>query len=376
MVSNTKKYVATARDFQRLLDRLAKSGTEILGPTIRDGAVVYDAIDGVKDLPVGWTERQDGGRYRLEESGNDTLFGYVVGPQSWKKFLYPSVRRLLTAVRKGRQFDVAFEQPEGRKMAFIGVRSCELAALDVLDKVLIQGSYVDSLFRKLREHVFIVAVNCTRAGDTCFCTSMGTGPQARGGYDVAITEVTEDGSHFLLMEDGSERGREMLDGLEFAEASTDRISSARKAVEKAAGEMGRGMDSEGLGALLSSSFDDAHWDEIADRCLTCGNCTMVCPTCFCVDVEDTTDLTGDEAYRTRRLDSCYSVNFSYIHGGSIRASETSRYRQWMMHKLSYWLEQFGVSGCVGCGRCITWCPVGIDITEEAAEFRKRKSGVR
>jgi sulfhydrogenase subunit beta (sulfur reductase) len=134
--------------------------------------------------------------------------------------------------------------------------------------------------------------------------------------------------------------------------------------------MGRTLDTEGLKDVLSRNFDSLHWEEIAKRCLSCGNCTMVCPTCFCASVEDSSDLTGQKAERVRKWDSCFSRDFSYIHGGQIRSSVMSRYRQWMTHKLGYWQDQFGSSGCVGCGRCITWCPVGIDITEEARALRK------
>ncbi|MBF0393567.1 MAG: 4Fe-4S dicluster domain-containing protein, partial [Alphaproteobacteria bacterium] len=116
------------------------------------------------------------------------------------------------------------------------------------------------------------------------------------------------------------------------------------------------------------------WDEVAKRCLTCGNCTMVCPTCFCTTVDDVTDLGGTRTERVRSWDSCFTLDFSYIHGGSVRNEGSSRYRQWITHKLSSWHDQFGSSGCVGCGRCITWCPVGIDITEEVGAIRASEEG--
>jgi sulfhydrogenase subunit beta (sulfur reductase) len=133
--------------------------------------------------------------------------------------------------------------------------------------------------------------------------------------------------------------------------------------------MGRTMDTKGIKELLYRNYENPRWDDVAKRCLTCGNCTMVCPTCFCTTVEDITDLTGEHVERWRKLDSCFTMDFSYIHGGSVRSSPRARYRQWMTHKLATWIDQFGTSGCVGCGRCITWCPVGIDITEETGAIR-------
>jgi Fe-S-cluster-containing hydrogenase component 2 len=116
---------------------------------------------------------------------------------------------------------------------------------------------------------------------------------------------------------------------------------------------------------------------VAERCLTCGNCTMVCPTCFCTTTEDLTDLADGSGQRSQRWASCFETDFSYLHGGSVRVSGESRYRQWITHKLSTWHDQFGSSGCVGCGRCIAWCPTGIDITAEVgrlAELRDAEDG--
>jgi ferredoxin len=132
--------------------------------------------------------------------------------------------------------------------------------------------------------------------------------------------------------------------------------------------MGRQMPALDIRELLRESRESPHWADVAERCLTCGNCTMVCPTCFCTTTEDTTDLTGDHAERWQHWASCFELDFSYLHGGGVRLSGASRYRQWITHKLSTWHDQFGGSGCVGCGRCIAWCPVGIDITAEVARL--------
>jgi ferredoxin len=197
---------------------------------------------------------------------------------------------------------------------------------------------------------------------------MGTGPTADSGYDLAITEVLDDG-HYFVAAAGSDEGAAILAELESAPARDGEQDAAARAHARAAAQMGREMDTTGIHDLLLSNLEHPRWDEVAERCLTCGNCTMVCPTCFCTTVEDVTDLAGETVERTQRWDSCFTIDYSHMHGGSVRNSARSRYRQWMTHKLATWFDQFGTSGCVGCGRCITWCPVGIDITEEVAAIR-------
>ncbi|OHB77252.1 MAG: sulfite reductase subunit A, partial [Planctomycetes bacterium RBG_16_59_8] len=329
-------------------------------------------IRSVEDLPRGWTDEQEKGLYRLRRREDDALFGYAVGPHSWKMFLNPSARRLWRSTREGKGFRIDAEKDEQPPMAFIGVRACELSAMAIQDKVFLGGQWIDPLYRRRREGAFIVAVNCGTASGTCFCVSMGTGPKVSAGFDLALTELLEGGRHALLVEVGSERGGEMLRGLSCppAGAKEDRVAAA--VVEKTAASMGRTLDLTGLKDLLSAAMDHPRWDDVAECCLTCANCTMVCPTCFCSTVEDVTDLTGDHAERWRKWDSCFTMDFSSLHGGSVRATPKARYRQWMTHKLSTWHDQFGTSGCVGCGRCIAWCPAAIDITEEARALKEVK----
>jgi ferredoxin len=199
---------------------------------------------------------------------------------------------------------------------------------------------------------------------------MGTGPNVKSGFDLRLTELLDAGQHRFLIEAGSESGNQVLSELETTPVADADFRNAEAAVEAAAGNQVRSIDRGGLKELLYQNFESAQWDKIAARCLSCANCTMVCPTCFCTTVEDVTDVTGNHAERWRRWDSCFTLSFSYIHGGSIRSSSKSRYRQWMTHKLAAWIDQFGSSGCTGCGRCITWCPAGIDITEEVRVMRE------
>lgn len=357
------------RDFQRLFDALTSREYKLVGPTVREGAIVYDELHKDSDLPVGWTDEQEAGVYRLKRRGDNALFGYVVGPHSWKKFLLLPELRLWKARRGENGFEIVETKSDIPKLAFIGVRSCELHAIAIQDKVLVEGTYVDPVYSKRREQAFILAVNCAQAGNTCFCVSMRTGPKATAGFDLALTEVLENGRHYFVVEVGTPRGAEVLESVPHCAASDSEVATARGISDDAAAHMGRRLDTTGIKELFYRNYENHRWDDVAKRCLTCANCTMVCPTCFCTTVEDVTDLTGEHAERWRKWDSCFTIDFSYIHGGSVRSSAKSRYRQWLTHKLATWIDQFGTSGCVGCGRCITWCPVAIDITEEARAIR-------
>ena len=357
-------------DFYLLLEALRRNNYKTIGPTIKDGAIVYDEINSSEDLPIGLTDKQDAGKYRLEKRNDDALFGYVVGPQSWKKFLNPPVYKLWQADKRGHNFEIIPEKIEETKYAFIGVRPCELNAIFIQDKVFTSGEYVNKNYKLRRDNAFIVAVNCVESGGTCFCVSMNTGPKAEKGFDISLTEIVKDGHHNFLIETGSEKGEKILSEIPHRTAVQNEIDSGNELINNAAATMGRVLDTSNIKNLLLNNLDHPQWDKVAERCLSCANCTMVCPTCFCTTIEDTTDLTGEHAERWQKWDSCFTIDFSYIHGGSIRNSVKSRYRQWMTHKLATWHDQFGSSGCVGCGRCITWCPVGIDITEEVRAIKE------
>jgi ferredoxin len=349
---------------------LRRAGYRVVGPTVRDGAVVLDEIGAAADLPVGVGDEQDGGSYRLRHRNDPAVFGFANGPQSWRRFLTPPRELLWRASRTSAS--LSFDEPSDADAelpyAFVGVRACDLRAIQVQDLVFERGGVPDPRYVSRRAQALIIAVNCTEPGGTCFCSSMGTGPRASAGFDVALTEVVG-GGHRFLVEVGTEAGAAIVASLRSRPATPDESAEAAGLVDAARSRMGRHLDADGVPALLAEVLEHPHWDTVAERCLSCANCTLVCPTCFCSSVEDTSDLSGDHAERWRHWDSCFTGDFSYLHGGSVRSSNRSRYRQWLTHKLGTWHDQFGTSGCVGCGRCITWCPVGIDLTEEVAALR-------
>jgi sulfhydrogenase subunit beta (sulfur reductase) len=370
-VSQQSPTTFPAGELGHLIEILASRGYSVFGPTVRDGAIVYDNINSMQDLPAGWTDEQAPAQYRLKPRDDQALFGYAVGPQSWKKFLHPAEVRLWAAERHGGTFRILNNESKPKSPpAFLGVRACELTAIAVQDRVLLQDKFRDPIYASRRDGAFLIAVQCTQSAATCFCASMGTGPAVSGGPDLVLTELLDERGHRFLARAGTERGAEVLNELQTTQSTDQEIAQAEAGVKAAEEAQVRSIDRSGIKELLYRNFDHPRWENVAARCLTCANCTMVCPTCFCTTVEDVSDITGEHAERWRKWDSCFTQSFSYIHGGSVRTSGKARYRQWMTHKLASWIDQFGSSGCVGCGRCITWCPVGIDITEEVHALRE------
>jgi ferredoxin len=346
-----------------LIEALACAGYQVIGPVVRDAAIVYGPVSSLDDLPKGWTSMQAPGRFSLETGAENAFFDYASSANSVKTFLRPSERKFVS-IEKDRETFRFTPRADAvtPRFAFLGVRACDLASIAVQDKVLLE---VDPDYRARRESALFIAVHCNRPSSCCFCVSMSTGPRATSGYDLALTEFPEGG---FLIETGSERGAALLHKLPMEDATAEMIDRSQQLTDHAAASMQRSIDPAGVRESLRNNFDHPEWNAVAERCLACGNCTMVCPTCFCVEVGDSSDISGSLAERSMRWDSCFSLDFSYIHGGRIRVSTAARYRQWLTHKFSYWFDQFGTSGCVGCGRCIAWCPVGIDVTEEIARI--------
>jgi sulfhydrogenase subunit beta (sulfur reductase) len=373
-----KIFIFERSELDNLIAALKRRGFKVIGPTVSDSAIIYDELAGANDLPIGWTDEQTNGVYRLKRRDDAAVFAWTVGPQSWKKFLFPPIQKIFATQRKTK----GLELPDSKKLspqdtqpvkyAFFGVRSCELNAIAIQDKVFLGGPFVDPLYQQKRTGIFIAAINCSQAGGTCFCESMNTGPKAVSGFDLALTEVLNKKHHYFIAEAGTALGEDILKNIKCTKATEEDLATAKNITEQTKTQIHRSIDTNDLKNILYQSPEHPRWERTAAVCLTCANCTMVCPTCFCATVEDITDLAGKQADRIRKWDSCFTLDFSYIHGGSVRTSAKSRYRQWMTHKLASWVDQFGTFGCVGCGRCITWCPVGIDITEEARAIRENQ----
>ena len=348
-----------------LIAILRRDGYKVLGPVVRDGGVAFEEVRAVSDLPIGMRETQEAGRYRIEPGSAGEIFGVVNGAGSLKPFFFAPEETLLEIHREGKGFKVAEVAPAAPRLALVGARACDLAALAIQDRIFLHDRFHDAHYETRRKDVFMVAVNCTRSAPTCFCVSMKTGPEATAGFDLSLTEMPEG----FIVRSGSPAGEAMRVKLGAREAPKDEVAAAQARIEECAAGMQRRMDISDLPRMLYEEAENPRWKEVASRCLSCTNCTMVCPTCFCHTVVDQQEIDGNMSRRVRQWDSCFSLEHAHIHGINFRPKIQDRYRQWLTHKLASWIDQFGTSGCVGCGQCITWCPVGIDLTEEIAAIR-------
>ena len=347
--------------FSSLLVSLQQEGYRCVGPQIKEVAIVYETMQSLDDLPRGVHDQQSPGEYRTHQIDEPRYFAWANGPQALKPLLF-APRESLWRAERDQQGRIRFTEtiPEVEPVAVIGARACDLAALRIQDKIFLQGSHPDPYYAARREKLFIVAVNCSHPAATCFCASTGDGPSATHSYDIALDELDEG---FVAVA-GSADGTAILDGLTLDPATAEQQRSAAQQAEHAAQVQTRSLPGRNLRDALFANLEHPRWNDVAERCLSCGNCTLVCPTCFCHAESEQPRLDGTGSEHVREWDSCFTQGHSYIHGLTIRADTRSRYRQWLTHKLGSWHDQFDNSGCVGCGRCITWCPVGIDITEE------------
>lgn len=354
------KYFLARQQFSVLYLALEQAGYQVIGPMVKDGAIVFSELTSFDQLPSGWHEQASPGSYQLNKTDSPRNFAWNTGPQGIKPWLFKPEQTLWQAEHTND--GLCFRSPslDAQPLAFIGLRGCDLAALKIQDQHFIKGTFPNPYYQAQRQQLLIIAVNCVRSADTCFCVSTGDGPEATAGFDILLDEL-EDG---YLVSAASEKGNSILQQLPLTSSTPAQQSSAKQQVQDAKQQQ-RTMPDEQQLLKLVDKLDHPQWQDIAERCLACGNCTLVCPTCFCSKQESISDLKGEQAKQVQQWDSCFSHQHSYIVGKTIRPEISQRYRQWLVHKLATWQQQFDRSGCVGCGRCISWCPVGIDLVEEA-----------
>jgi len=350
-----------------LLRNLRSEGYTVLGPKLEDGVVRLSEVQSTDELARGIVDSQSPGQYRARAAG-DEIFSAVNGPLSVKNYLHPGEVAVAEIGRSGGKYGTEILLP-GKRYAFLGVRPCDLAAVKVLDRSLLVEGFEEPTYADLRKASLIIVVNCGRAGANCFCASMGTGPWAAGDYDIALTELPD---RFIVDLDG--RFLPLFDGVGLAPAADKDLRDERDLRERVTAGMRKRIESPDPAVGMYEGIDSPVWSEVAERCLACGNCTMVCPTCFCNTTKDITNLADGTVTKVRSWESCLSVDFTQNAGWNPRRERKARYRQFVMHKFAYWTDQSGLYGCVGCGRCITWCPVGIDIAETVNSVLRKGQG--
>lgn len=346
---------------QQLIDALRDRGYRCIGPKVKDGAIVFDTVESAEEFPRGIRDQQEPGRYALTESSEDKYFDWANGPQALRPLTFAPQETLWKVQRDGGG-KLTFREvaPAMPPTAVIGARACDVAALKIHDQVFLERDPADPYYAARRKALFVVAVNCSSPASTCFCASTGDGPHVSSGFDMALTEL-DDGFTVQLASDAAQS---IAAALPLVDATDEQHFAVGHQRSEAIRAQTRSVPGRNLRQALFDNLHHGRWQDVAERCLSCGNCTSVCPTCFCHREEQDARLEGDAADHVRMWDSCFTREHSYMHGFVLRETTAQRYRQWLTHKFGSWHDQFGRSGCVGCGRCIAWCPVGIDVTEE------------
>jgi len=353
---------------QQLIHAIIDHGYSCIGPQMRDGTIIYDSLTSVEELPLGINIEQSPGHYSVSHTGSTHYFDWANGPQAIKPLLFAPREKLWQSTKSvSGEISFSVTPPSEAPVAIFAARACDIAAMKLQDQHFLQQRFIDPYYQSRRDNLLLIAVNCSHPSSTCFCHSTGDGPFAEDGFDIALTEL-DDG--FLITAETT-IGEKILQSLPLQNSTQEQLDQSA-AILHTAQQQQRALPEADIPQQLFRQLNNTAWQEIAETCLSCGNCTAVCPTCFCHSEHDQAELDGTHSSHYREWDSCFTQGHSYIHGITIRADTSQRYRQWLTHKFGSWVEQYGRSGCVGCGRCISWCPVGIDVVESVTSIVESK----
>lgn len=313
-------------NLQPLLDQLASSKT-VFVPSVRDEQTCFDVY----------------------QPGTEVNFGGSRTDLSPKEALFPQTEVIYSYSKLGE--DVTIEEPViSIDQVLFGVRSCDAYSIDRLDEVFLTRGYVDTMYYARRANTLIVALGCTEPQRSCFCTSFGIDPQNAQGADVQLIDLGNKYSVAALTEQGEQALTQWAEFLEEGEIP-----------QTTPVECTLVLKTDSVKESLENLFEDPYWNDLSMKCLSCGTCAFVCPTCHCFDMSQNNK--GSEGYRFRTWDSCMFPEYTLMAGNhNPRPTKKERLRNRFMHKLSFFDDRYGSSMCSGCGRCIEMCPVGVDIS--------------
>ncbi len=298
------------------------------------------------------------------------VFDFTNSQKPPKQVFFPQTEKMFDFKREGKAFTgvQAVEKSE-KPILLFGIRPCDTSAMTVLDK-LFTWDYIDPYYNDRRTNATVISFSCTNPQmpqKTCFCTSVDGGPNSTKGADMLWTDIGDS----YLVESITDKGKKILDlGKKyFKDATSDHKKKAQDIQKKAEESITKTLEKKGLGQALEASFDNTYWDQFSQRCLGCGICTLMCPTCHCFDINDI--ISKGKGWRERTWDSCqYEYYTIHASGHNPRPAKKHRQRNRLYHKFLYMDKNLDVLGCVGCGRCISKCPVNIDIVEVAEGIKE------